>query len=178
LLGVELTGHVMTVNLTGAAFEGIEPGPQAMAAARQVAYTVSDLIGDPELRVRFLVDGGPPPEAFRSTEGFGLDALNPMPAVWIRTPRNDATLDNGDVLIAGMVKADAEVPVVSIVDATGEEVLNANPQIATLADENGWRSWTVVTDLAPGDYVISAESAAAADGTGARSVETKRITVH
>lgn len=179
LIGVEVTGETLTVDLSPPAFEGITTAAQARSAVNQMVYTASELTGIPTLRVKFLADGQPPPEVFaQPAEGFARTGLSPMPAVWIRSPKNGAVIPAGQVVVDGTVKSQAAAPMVSITDASGEVIVSVTAQTATTPDADGWRLWSMTSQLAPGEYLLTAVTDMP-DAIGAVQsfVETKSITI-
>lgn len=180
LLSAEVTGDVLTVDLTEAAFDGIESRAQARSAVNQMLYTASELSGNPDLRVMFLSDGGPPPEVLaQPEEGFGRTGLSPMPALWLSSPKNGATLPPGQVVIAGTVKPGAESPLVTITAEDGTVMASVSAQTTTTASSDGWRDWSVVVPLEAGAFIITATTTIAPEDGGVERgyQETKSITV-
>lgn len=180
LMGAEVTGDVLTIDLSEEAFDGIETRSHARSAVNQMLYTASELSGNPDLRVKFLSEGGPPPEVLAQTEeGFGRTGLSPMPGLWLSSPRNGATLPVGQVVIAGTVKTGATSPLVTIARDDGTLVTSVSAQTTTTASGDGWRDWSVVVPLESGAYIITATTEVAHDesGAGRNYQETKSITV-
>lgn len=176
----QLTGHMLQVDLSASAFEGITTSAAISEAINQVVYTASEIIGDDELRVRFTVDGGAPPEGFATKGGFGRSGLEPMPALWLQSPRNGAVLPAGQLVIVGTVKPGATAPVVTVLDQVGSEVFSTTAQTATQPNSEGWRVWSVsIPDhLTAGGYTITAATLAT-DNKGAKTsfTETRAITI-
>ncbi|MCG6567770.1 GerMN domain-containing protein [Tessaracoccus sp. ZS01] len=156
LLSAEIHGDELVVDLSAEAYEGLT-SPVAIARARdQVIYTASELVGNPRLKVVFRSDGGTPPEGFDDPEGYGRTGLAPMPAVWISSPRNQATLSAGQASIIGTVKEGVGVPVVRITDQdSGEVILETTAQTTAGVNVEGWRVWTVTTSLPKGSLDIT-----------------------
>ncbi|GAB3816623.1 hypothetical protein GCM10028820_16190 [Tessaracoccus terricola] len=180
LISAEVTGDVLTIDLTPEAFEGIDSRARARSAVNQMLYTASELSGNPDLRVKFLSDGGPPPEVLaQPEEGFGRTGLSPMPALWLSSPKNGATLPAGQVVIAGTVKPGADSPLVTITAEDGTLVASVSAQTTTTASAEGWRDWSVVVPLQPGAFIINATTEIVTeDGGAARGYqESKSITV-
>lgn len=178
LIDVELTGHKLTVNLSESVFEKLTTPVAARAAVDQMVYTASDLIGDPELRVFFTSDGGAPPPLLRSDEGFGRRGLDPMPALWITSPKQGAKLSSGPVVIVGTIKPSATAPLVRITNEAGDEVSSTTAQTATAANAEGWRVWSVTVSLAPGTYILEATTNIKGSEDQLRLVgENKKVTV-
>lgn len=174
----ELTGHTLELDMSPSVYEQLTTKEEAQAAVDQIVYTASELMGDPELRVTFLSDGGPPPTLLRNADGFGRRGLEPMPALWITSPKNEDTFPAGQLLIEGTVKPDASAPVVRIVNADGDTVSSASAQTATDANAAGWRVWSVLASLDPGTYSIEATTMMEGDDGLVRSVaENKTVTV-
>ncbi len=178
LNSVNLTGHVLTVDLSTEAYAGLETPQAAVTAAMQIVYTVSDLIGDPELRVRFLADGSIPPKPFSDRGEYNREGLTWLADLWILGPHNEEVVAAGPVVVTGVVKANAAAPVVTIVDSDGSEIFNSIPQTSTQPNLDGWRYWTLTTKLATGEYVITAKSTSPAGATPAVTfTETKVLLV-
>lgn len=157
ILSATVAGDTLTLDLTAEAYQEM-PTPQSGAAARdQVVYTASELLGIPNLRVIFRQDGLSPPEEFTSPTGFSRRGLEPMPPLWVTSPRNTATVAPGSVVILGTVLPDAAVPIVTVSDVdSGEVVAQASAQTATDVNADGWRVWTVSVTLPAGNYDIRA----------------------
>lgn len=180
LISAEVTGGVLTIDLTEEAFDGLETRARARSAVNQMLYTASELSGNPDLRVKFLSEGGPPPEVLAEPEdGFGRTGLTPMPALWLSSPRNGATIPAGQVVVAGTVKPGADAPLVTIADDEGVQVASVLAQTTTTATADGWRDWSVVVPLEAGSYIITASTEIVpTDGGAERGYqETKSITV-
>lgn len=180
LISAELTGDLLTIDLTPEAFEGLDSRARARSAVNQMLYTASELSGNPDLRVKFLSDGGPPPELLAQPEdGFGRTGLSPMPALWLSSPRNGATVAAGQVVIAGTVKPGADSPLVSVTAGDGTVVASVSAQTTLTASADGWRDWSAVVSLEPGSYIITATTELGTqDGSAPqRFQETKSITV-
>lgn len=179
VLGASITGDLLTVDLTAAAFEGIDTHEQSQAAVNQMLYTASELIGDPALRIRFEMDGAPPPAVFaQPTDGFARAGLSPLAPVWIASPRNGQTLPAGHIVLAGMVKPLAGAPVVAIAAEGGGVVSSVTAQTSTVADQDGWRRWSVAVELNAGTYLITAVTQYESGGGAARAYsDTKSITI-
>ncbi len=178
LIDVEQTGHKLTLDMTGSVFEGLTTVTAVQAAVDQMVYTTSDLVGDPELRVFFKSDGGAPPALLRSVEGFGRSGLDPMPALWLSSPKNNARLVTGPLVIVGNVKPSATAPLVKITNEDGDVVSSTTAQTATDANAEGWRVWSVTVSLAPGTYILVASTnIEGSDGLLRSAAENKKITV-
>ena len=157
LIGTEVSEEALIVDLSSDAFTGLTSPELAARARNQVVYTASEIMGDPELRVQFLSDGGPPPAEFVSETGFTRTGLGPMPSLWITSPKNAAQLAAGPVVIVGTVKPGWGVPVVRISDIdTDEVVAETSAQTSTGVNSDGWRVWSVSLQLPPGDYDLRA----------------------
>lgn len=178
LLDTQLSGDVLTVDLTADAFEGIEDSADADLAALQMVYTASDLIGNTDLVIRFSQDGGLPPEVFRhQTDGVGRQGLEPMPLLWITAPRNGMEMSPGQIQVVGTVKPGATAPVVTVTRDSGEQVLSETAAPASAPNPEGWLVWTVSLTVGPGAYTIQAASQAAEDEAVQTTVQDKVITV-
>lgn len=180
LIRAEVTGDILTIDLTPEAFEGLDSRAEARSAVNQMLYTASELSGNPDLRVKFLSDGGPPPEVLaQPEEGFGRTGLSPMPALWLSSPRNGATVAAGQVVIAGTVKPGAISPLVTVTRADDTVMASVSAQTTITASADGWRDWSAVVPLDPGEYIISASTELVSEdaGAGQSFEETKSITV-
>ena len=177
LIDAEVIGHELKLNLSESAFEKLTTPELSRAAVDQVVYTASELLGDPDLRVVFTSDGRQPPEFLRNNEGFGLRGLQPMPALWLSSPQNNAKVDSGQLVIFGRVKSDATAPLLRIADKDGNTVHSLTAQTATEPDRYGWRSWSVSVPVTPGEYSLVATTQVTTN-SGLKSVsENKSITV-
>lgn len=157
LVGTELAGDTLTVDLTSDAYVDLSSPVLAARARDQIVYTASELMGDPQLRVKFLADGAPPPAGFVSGTGFTRTGLTPMPLLWINSPRNAARLAPGQVVIIGTVKPDVGVPIVRITDIdTSRVVAETSAQTSTGINADGWRVWSVSVRLGEGNYDLEA----------------------
>ncbi|MDO5678313.1 MAG: GerMN domain-containing protein [Propionibacteriaceae bacterium] len=157
LLSAEIDGDKLVVDLSAEAYATLNSPVAAERARDQVVYTATELVGNPDLRVFFRMDGGRPPEGFDSSEGYQRRGLEPMPAVWISSPRNQAQLQVGTNSIIGTVKPGLGEPVVRITDLeTGAIILEATAQTTAGENVEGWRVWTVTTTLPKGNLDITA----------------------
>lgn len=172
----DTAGDVLTVDLTADAFEDITTLADAQRARDQVVYTASELVGDLDLRVKFLQDGAAPPEAFVSATGFTRSAIAPMPELWITSPENGAKLTAGQLVIIGTVKPGVGEPIVTITDLETELVVaQTSAQTSTGVNGDGWRVWSVSVQLNAGSYDIRA--AVTWDDPPERASENKSVTV-
>lgn len=182
VLATQLEDGVLVIDLSEEAFEGIDSASAAEAAAMQMVYTASDLLGDSSLSIQLLSEGGAPPEPFDSlAEGVTRRGLEPMPGLWITSPRNNQQLSQGQVRVTGTVKPGVSAPVVSVANESGTVIETATPQPAVEPNESGWRVWSLTLVLDPGTYTIHAVSTSGPE-TGPEpeagaSVETKTIVV-
>lgn len=180
LIDAEVSAGTLTVDLSPEAFEGIDTLAQARSAVNQMVYTASELTGMPDLKVKFLMDGQPPPELFgQPAEGFGHAGLNPMPALWLSWPKNGATVEPGEVVIYGTVKPAADAPTLTVTRDDGTVVASVIAQTTTTADADGWRTWSATVQLSPGPYLVTATTIAvdASATTAQEYTETKSVTV-
>lgn len=174
VIDAELNGDSLTVNLTAEAFEDVETNAAAARAANQMLYTAAELIGDDALRIQFLQGGAPPPTAFQRQDGFQLRGLDPMPEVWIVTPENDEQVGAGSLRIRGTVKPDAPPPIVAIKGAEGDTAYSLTPtHYSAVPTAGGWLTWSVVVELEPGSYIVTADAA----GDTQDEIESKAFTV-
>ena len=178
LLNVDLTGHTLTLDLSESVYESLTTADRVRAAVDQMVYTASELVGDPELRVEFLTDGASPPKLLQSKDGFGLRGLDPMPALWLSSPTNNAKLSAGELIIAGTVKKQATAPTVKITNEAGDVVSSTTGQTDTEPDAEGWRKWSVIVSLTPGNYLLEAVTQTeGADGRLRSISENKSVLV-
>ena len=177
MLGVELIGRTLTVDLSAEAYADLVSPVLAQRARDQLIYTAAEVVGDPELRVKFLRDGSRPSADFESPDGFARTGLDPLPALWVSSPRNAASLPAGQTVIVGTVKPDVGEPIVTITNlASGAVVAEVSAQTSTGVNEEGWRVWSVSVALEKGDYDITA---VVTTGTPpVTSSENKSITVN
>lgn len=159
VIDVKLDAGSVVVDLSADAYADIGDDRSAQLARNQIVYTVSDLVADPNLSVRFLSDGGAPPAAFANRDGFRRDGLTPMSMVWITAPRNLAKLSPGPMTVTGTIKPGNGEPVVRITDTdTGAVVAEEVAQTATGVNQDGWRLWSFSVDLSAGRYEVSAKA--------------------
>lgn len=187
VLGTQLADSVLTIDLSAEAYEGIDTAAAADLAALQMVYTAGDLLGDPDLRVRFLADGAAPPEEFshQPEDGVARRGLDPMPSLWMTAPRNNQVYDEeteGQILITGLVKTGVDVVTITITDAEGEAVLTSSPdRLDGEPRGSGWRVWNHPVTLDPGSYMIRAVALTDPEDDSEpdveMGVETKTITV-
>lgn len=157
LISAEIEGDTLTVDLSAEAYEEIASPVAAERARNQMIYTVTDLVADPELRLKFLSNGGTPPEEFVSESGFQRNGLAPLADVSITSPKNMAQLQSGQTVIAGAVKPGVGVPIVTITDTeSGETVYEMSAQTSTGVNQAGWRVWSVTVALQPGSFDVRA----------------------
>ncbi|NHB85479.1 hypothetical protein G7085_14965 [Tessaracoccus sp. HDW20] len=58
---MEQSGGSLIVDLSPEAYADLEGERASELARNQMVYTITDLVADPELSIRFLSDGGTPP---------------------------------------------------------------------------------------------------------------------
>lgn len=175
VLDIEQNADSIVVDLSADAYADIDGVQEEEQARNQIVYTVSDLVANPDLSVRFRSEGRAAPGAFASDTGFKREGLDPMPLVWITTPRNLARLSPGETSIVGTIKPGYGEPVVRIVNSeTGKVLVEEPAQTATVANQDGWRVWSVKASLPAGRYEVSAR----VEGTAGRTIaETKTFEV-
>lgn len=157
VLSARVLGSTLTLDLSEESYEDFGSPVLAQLARDQVVYTASEIVGDPELRVVFQMDGGDPPDSFTSEDGFRRSGLDPMPELWISSPSNNEEVEQGPVVFAGTVKPDVGEPIVTFTDiATGNVVAEVSAQTSTGVNAEGWRVWSVRVTLAPGSYDVRA----------------------
>lgn len=181
VLGTELTGDGLVINLSADAYESITSEEEARTAVLQMVYTATELIGDPDLVVTFQSNSQGTPEAFRAFDGgISRDGLDPMPEMWITAPLNNERVAAGQLLVVGTIKPGQPAPLVQVREDSGTWFHGAAAQVATAANAEGWLVWTQTLTLEPGTYVIAAgpDTAEAAETSGDDwGVETKTIIV-
>ena len=170
LRSVETASNAVTIDLSADAYSAA--ATSAPDAIGQIVSTVVDVTGNREVLVHFLADGAAPPAVFGNAAGYGLIDEARMANVWIQTPQEGAKLADSTLRITGKVKVDAETPMVTVTNASGEAVASVWAQTATAPGRDGWLSWSVTVQgpLDPGSYVIRATS-------GDAAVETKAVTI-
>ncbi|WP_296138126.1 GerMN domain-containing protein [uncultured Tessaracoccus sp.] len=176
---VQRSGGIVTVDLGAASYEQVDPG-MTRAAVDQVVYTVTDLLGNPDLRVRFLADGGAPPAAFRAERGFGRSGLGPMPGLWITAPSNQDTVPLGTLTVEGTSKPEFGAPTVTITNAdTKAQVSKSIAQTTLNANADGWLVWSVSLPIdEPGTYeVVATATSTKSTGSGPAPVVSENKTV-
>ena len=148
---------VIVVDLSAEAYSDIDDARQAVQAQHQVIYSLAALLDQPDLRVRFLMDGGPPPEEFRNAKGFGARGLAPLTPVMITAPRNGARFDVGEVVITGLVQRGVGSPVIRVTDIDSEAVItDLEAAVSGGVDSEGWHAWSAEVSLGAGNYDIRA----------------------
>lgn len=177
LLEIEVAGSVLTVDLSASAYEELG-GQNATQAINQVVYTAANLIGAPNLRVRFLADGETPPAPFDHPQGFATQGLTPIAPVRITQPKNLAQQTAGEVEIRGEVHPGFGMPQVTITDTKDSRTVGTFP-VARSATPNqrGWDEWNLNVELSPGDYDITVVAEGGAALPGVRYSENKLIQV-
>lgn len=156
LIDATIDGDTLTVDLTEDAYADLTSPVAAQRARDQVIYTVSELVGNPDLSVRFRSDGRTPPPGFDLEEGYQRSGLDPMPAVWISSPRNQAQLPVGNASIIGTVKPGVGEPIVRITDQeSGAVIHETSAQTTAGVNVDGWRVWRVTTTLPKGKLDIT-----------------------
>lgn len=146
---------VLTIDLSADSY--LEFGSEADAgrAVDQMVYTASDILGEPDLVVRFLADGAEPPAPFRGEHR--RDGLTPLGKLWINSPGNTAKLPAGKINISGLTQESPTAPRILVSNSEGVLLTSLFAQIDIDPDGDGWRAWSVTLDLGPGEYQIVAE---------------------
>lgn len=178
---VTLNGGLLTVDLSAATYEKMDPALRSVAIA-QMVWTMSDLLGDPDLRVQFLSDGSAPPSGYQSKGGFARRGLSAMPGLWITSPTNQGVVPVGTLSITGTVKPEYGAPTVSLTNTkTHQQVANSIAQTGLTENDEGWLVWSVTLPIRePGTYeVIAAAKTQATGSAGPRAtvVENKVVRV-
>ncbi|MFT3887848.1 MAG: GerMN domain-containing protein [Arachnia sp.] len=157
LIGAEVDNGIIVVDLTAEAYSDIDTARGASQARNQVVYSLAHLLDQPDVRVRFLMDGGLPPESFRSTSGFQAQGLTPLTPVMITAPRNGARFDVGEVIVTGQVQPGAGVPFIRVTDIdSGAVIVDAEATVSSGVDAEGWHAWSTPVSLGAGNYDIRA----------------------
>ncbi|HMS37373.1 MAG TPA: GerMN domain-containing protein, partial [Arachnia sp.] len=157
LLSAEEADGVIVVDLTAEAYSDIDDARQGAQARAQVIYSLVALLKQPDIRVRFLMEGGPPPEEFRNPNGFGARGMTPLTPVMITAPRNGARFPVGEVVITGLVQPGVGSPYIRVTDIDSEAVItDVEAAMSGSADADGWHEWSAEVSLGAGNYDIRA----------------------
>jgi len=157
LIGAEEADGTIVVDLTAEAYSDIDGARQAAQARSQVIYSLVALLKQPDLRVRFLMEGGPPPEEFRNPNGFGARGLTPVTPVMVTAPRNGAKFPVGEVVITGLVQPGVGSPYIRVTDIDSEAVIvDVEATVSSTTDDDGWHAWSAEVSLGAGNYDIRA----------------------
>jgi hypothetical protein len=157
LLSAEEADGVIVVDLTAEAYSDIDDARQGAQARAQVIYSLLALLKQPDIRVRFLMEGGPPPEEFRNPNGFGARGMTPLTPVMITAPRNGARFPVGEVVITGLVQPGVGSPYIRVTDIDSEAVIaDVEAAMSGSADADGWHEWSAEVSLGAGNYDIRA----------------------
>lgn len=169
---VRLEGDVLNVDLAPATYEAIEP-EMVQAAIDQMVYTTADALGNSDLKIRFLSDGLPAPGPFGASDTIGRRGLDPMPGLWINSPRNQDQAPAGTLTITGTIKPGHDAPVVTITDTkTRNQVAHTVAQTMLLVNPEGWQEWSMSVSLPEaGTYEIVAN----AQGNDGRAASENKI---
>lgn len=160
LIGTEESDGVIVVDLTAAAYSDIGSARQAAQARNQVIYSLVALLHQPDVRVRFLMDGGPPPESFRNAEGFTTAGLSPLAPVMITAPRNGAKFAVGEVVVTGIVQPGAGTPRIRVTDIDTNAIIDeVDAAVSGGVDADGWHAWSAEVSLGAGNYDLRASVA-------------------
>ena len=177
---VKLSDGVLTVDMGADAYQNIDP-ERSHAAAAQMVYTMTELLGSPGLAVRFLADGGPAPAPFNDAAGFRRRGLEAMPGLWITSPNNQGAVPQGTLTIEGTVKPEFGAPTVTIKNAQTQQVVAKSiAQTGLTKNEEGWLLWSVSLPLTEeGSYEVSASASTRGAGAGQPTTvsETKMVRV-
>jgi hypothetical protein len=143
--------------LSAEAYSDIDDARQGAQARAQVIYSLLALLKQPDIRVRFLMEGGPPPEEFRNPNGFGARGMTPLTPVMITAPRNGARFPVGEVVITGLVQPGVGSPYIRVTDIDSEAVIaDVEAAMSGSADADGWHEWSAEVSLGAGNYDIRA----------------------
>ena len=157
LLSAEEADGVIVVDLTAEAYSDIDDARQGAQARAQVIYSLVALLKQPDIRVRFLMEGGPPPEEFSNPNGFGARGMTPLTPVMITAPRNGARFPVGEVVITGLVQPGVGSPYIRVTDIDSEAVItDVEAAMSGSADADGWHEWSAEVSLGAGNYDIRA----------------------
>ncbi len=176
VVSAELNGNRLVISLSAESFPSDVTDEQAAVAIDQMVYTVTEILGQPELAVSFTASGQAPPEPFQGVhQRRGMTSLAP---VWIVWPSNNAKVASGTVVISGLVQPAAEQPRVLVSDSSGTLLSSQFAQTSLNKTEDGWFPWTVSVNLTPGTYLIRVETSYT-DESGADLVayETRSVVV-
>lgn len=177
---VKLSDGVLTVDMGADTYQNIDPA-RSHAAAAQMVYTMTELLGSPGLAVRFLADGGPAPAPFNDAAGFRRRGLEAMPGLWITSPNNQGTAPPGTLTIEGTVKPEFGAPTVTIKNAQTQQVVAKSiAQTGLTKNEEGWLLWSVslpLTDEGSYEVSASASTSGAVAGQPTTVSETKMVRV-
>lgn len=175
--GVQVSekGDTIVVDLPASAFGQLVDPVEVRTAMHQVVYTVTAALGDPSgvKGVQLTVGGSPNlPAAFKAHQIFHRDGLVPMPALWVTSPQNQASVPDGTIAVSGTTKPGSSVPEVSVVNvATKAEVGRWTAQLT--GESAGWTVWQLEIPLSPGSYEIKANTVE----SGVTYTENKIVTV-
>lgn len=175
---VEERGKKLIVDLSADAYEAIAPDSQ-QAAIDQMAHTVVEALEDRDLRVTFLADGRAAPAPFGNPDGHGFRNLDPMPALWITSPRNQSTLEAGTLTVTGTSKPEYGAPVVIIRDTEKDKEISTTVAQTTLTrNAEGWLVWSVsVPMMDTGTYDVTAQATTRDPASGAETIVSENKVV-
>lgn len=154
---VRVSGRLVTVDLDSRTYSNMNQ-QQVSMAINQLVDTLSEVLGERNITVRFLADGKPPPGLFAAVDGFSPSGMITRPGIWITAPRNLDQLNTGVLRVTGTSKPAYGAPVVTIINTdTKEQLANIVAQTTLTANQQGWLEWSVAVELAePGNYEITA----------------------
>lgn len=157
----KVSGNRITLDISESAFSLFKDPDSANAAIKQVVYTAIAAVGDRngEKTVQLLMDGSPnlPVVGAPSTD-FVLQGTAPLGRIWVITPASGATVKAGEVTITGTQQVSVNSPRVNwvISNRAGQQVASGSTDAT--GNTAGWRSWSVTTELSPGEYTIRLSS--------------------
>lgn len=157
LLHVEQAADTITVDLSAEAYADLTDPVRAQQAREQLVFSVSALVDDPTTTVFFLQDGSTPPRDFQSDKGFTITGSSLRAPVQITSPRNQAQVEVGQVIIAGLVRSGAPAPTVTIIDVdSGAELSSVEAELVGEPTAGGMQGWESSVSLGAGNYTIEA----------------------
>jgi hypothetical protein len=164
VLGVNITGTTIAVDLPAAAAAGRLPTSLARQSVQQLVYTATEAAGRPEDRVELRIQGRPATQLWGWTvpaQPLARDAAAPAP-VWLTVPTEGATMPR--TFTASGEAAVFEATVSWDVHAvTGSFRKAGHAMTGQAAPARG--RWTQQLTLPPGRYVFRAYQASPKDGT-------------
>jgi len=177
VLGVNLSGGVVTVDLSAAAASTHATPETARMSLQQLAWTVTGAAKDARLKVLLRINGKAVTNLWESGvsaeqpvgRGKSIDVLAP---VWITDPAEDTIVERTFNLEGQATVFEATV---SIEVRRGDEVVQQTFATASVGAP-GRGDWSTTLTLEPGTYELRAFESSAEDGRPLFA-DTKQITV-